>query len=69
MALVTDYEKIQAGQRIIGWKANVLGSISQIDGTLGNLVNLKTQYPDDVVEIDGYISQLKTALQNLINKY
>ena len=69
MALVENYETIEAGRKITGWKTNTLSSISQIDATLSNLVNLKTDYPGDTTEIDGYIAQLKTALTNVVNKY
>jgi len=69
MALVTDYEKIEAGRKIIGWKTNVIASVAQIDATFQNLINLKTDYPSDATEIDQYISQLKTLLINTANKY
>ncbi len=69
MGLVSEYNRNKAGSQISGWKTNMLNSINTIDGVLTGLVNMKTDYPDDITEIDGYINQIKTAMVTVYNKY
>ena len=69
MALVTDWEKIEDGRLIKNYIDSTTSFFVQIRSRLDSLVALKTKYPTDTVELDGYITDVKNACQNIINTY
>ncbi len=69
MGIVEDFERIDMGKNITNWKTGVQTQLTRIDAVFAQLVQAKAVYPADATEIDGYIAQLKTAMQNVVNKY
>lgn len=69
MGLIEDHERIDAGRRLFAYKERVVNFIQQIRLNLDNVNQIKTDYPADVSEIDGYIVQMKNALQQILNDY
>lgn len=69
MGLLDEYNRIEAGRLIKVYKEDVVRHIEQIRIRLQHIVNAKVTYPDVTEELDGYITQAKNALSNLINQF
>ena len=69
MTLVSKYDEIEAGRIIKESKAEVIAQIDTIRILMDEIAGFKTSYPTASEEIDGYVTDLKTALNNLIKRY
>jgi len=69
MKLVEEYDKIEAGKIIKESMASIIDKIDEIRVLMDEIEGFKTSYPAAVDELDGYIADIKTALNSLMKRY
>jgi hypothetical protein len=68
MGLVDDAKRIKTGIDLDNWTKNLMNRIDEVDKLIQEISNLKTEYPDDAVEVQSYIDNAKTALESVVAK-
>jgi hypothetical protein len=68
MGLIDDAKRIKTGIDLDNWTKNLMNRIDEVDKLIQEISNLKTEYPDDAVEVQSYIDNAKTALESVIAK-
>jgi hypothetical protein len=68
MGLIDDAKRIKTGIDLDNWTKNLMNRIDEVDKLIQEISNLKTEYPDDAVEVQSYIDNAKTALESVVAK-
>jgi hypothetical protein len=68
MGLIDDAKGIKTGIDLDNWTKNLMNRIDEVDKLIQEISNLKTEYPDDAVEVQSYIDNAKTALESVVAK-
>ena len=69
MGLIDEHERNDLARRVHQYVENGQHYLQLLRGRLDELIAIKAESPVDAPEIDAIISQLKTALQNIIDNY
>ena len=69
MSIASEYERIEDGRLLNNYRNTALNFIGQLDTLFNNVKTMITKYPEDATELNGYITQLKTAVTNVLSKY
>ena len=69
MSIASEYARIEDGRLIDNYQKTATNFIGQLDILFANVKAMVTKYPADATELNGYITQLKNAVTNVLNKY
>jgi hypothetical protein len=68
MALITNYEKVEAGRLLKEWRATINSDVTHIELLLNKMAKLSADFPEDKAEIDAVTAESKSKLSALSAK-
>lgn len=69
MGIIDDAKRIKLGDQLMQWGSTVESRLNEIDRMISEMEGRKTEYPADAAEIQSVVDNVKTKLNEVVNKH